>query len=179
MIPGHYPQTRVNGSTSDDKIASLPLMTRSLILGLQWETCPADAARCAGPAGRRAPLALKAPPIKPETSIIDPRVLALLQSLSTQNARGRNRYITLLGGQREGFSHCFLQGKLIKSVEKVRGYCRLVLVLPWHSHVCSTTIGRTEGCRPSCNELSVRANMSRHTSGWLSCWYASPSVFSS
>jgi hypothetical protein len=29
-----WPQTWVNGSTSDGKIASLPLMTRSLILGL-------------------------------------------------------------------------------------------------------------------------------------------------
>ena len=28
-------KTEVNGSTSDDKIARLPLMTRSLILGLE------------------------------------------------------------------------------------------------------------------------------------------------
>src|SRR6516165_1673383 len=35
---------------------------------------------------------------------------------------GRNRYITLLGGQRKGFSHPFLQINMIKSVEKVRGY---------------------------------------------------------
>jgi putative transposase len=37
--------------------------------------------------------------------------------------RGRNRYITLVGGQKEGFSRCFLQINMIKSVEKVRGYC--------------------------------------------------------
>ena len=40
--------------------------------------------------------------------------------LSETNTIG---YITLVGGQREGFSHGFLQINMIKSVEKVRGYC--------------------------------------------------------
>jgi hypothetical protein len=43
-----------------------------------------------------------------------------------------------LAGQRKAFSHSFLQIKLIKSVEKVRGYCTFLEVsgpLNWHAHV--------------------------------------------